>query len=70
VERAEPRERICRFQARLVVNRRLSAEHSDKEVRHYEIDLTGTGSAIAGDSIAVHATNDPTLVDALLSAFG
>ncbi|MGW0158148.1 diflavin oxidoreductase [Mycobacterium sp. NPDC003323] len=71
VERAEPRERNVAVTARLSVNRRLNSTDSDKEVRHYEIDLTGTGlSYQAGDSIAVHATNDPVLVRALLDEFG
>ncbi len=36
-----------------------------EEVRHFEVDLTGTGISYqsAGDSIAVHATNDPALVE-------
>jgi sulfite reductase (NADPH) flavoprotein alpha-component len=54
-----------------VVNRLLTAPTSDKEVRHYELDLTGSGIGYrAGDSIAVHATNDPALVDAVLSRLG
>ncbi|MGU3498936.1 diflavin oxidoreductase [Mycobacterium sp. C31M] len=71
VERAEPRDRNVPVTARLAVNRWLNATESDKEVRHFEIDLSGTGiSYHAGDSIAVHATNDPALVDSLLAAFG
>jgi sulfite reductase (NADPH) flavoprotein alpha-component len=59
------------FEARLVVNRRLNSPASDKEVRHYEVDLTGSGITYqAGDSIAVHATNDPALVDELLAQLG
>ena len=59
------------FEARLAVNRLLNARESDKEVRHYEIELAGSGiSYRTGDSIAVHATNDPTLVDAVLAALG
>lgn len=55
----------------LAVNRRLTATESDKEVRHYELDLTGSGiSYQAGDSLAVHATNDPELVAAILAALG
>lgn len=70
-ERAEPRERNVPVRARLAVNRWLNSTDSDKEVRHYEIDLTGTGITYqAGDSIAVHATNDPALVEALLGEFG
>lgn len=57
--------------ARLAVNRRLTTADSDKEVRHYEIDLPDCEFGyVAGDSIAVHPTNDPLLVDAILSALG
>lgn len=57
--------------ARLVVNRVLTAPGSDKEVRHYELDLTGSEIAYtAGDSLAVHATNDPSLVKAILAELG
>ena len=70
-ERAEPRERNVAAVARLAVNRWLNSTDSDKEVRHFEVDLTGTGITYhAGDSIAVHATNDPALVEALLSGLG
>ncbi|MFI2837669.1 sulfite reductase flavoprotein subunit alpha [Mycolicibacterium sp. PDY-3] len=70
-ERTEPRERNVPVRARLSVNRWLNSTASDKEVRHYEVDLTGTGITYqAGDSLAVHATNDPALVQALLAAFG
>lgn len=56
---------------RLVVNRLLTAPESDKEVRHYELDLAETGIAYqAGDSIAVHANNDPVLVEAILAQLG
>ncbi|MCF6390748.1 sulfite reductase flavoprotein subunit alpha [Mycobacterium sp. MBM] len=68
---AEPRERNVAVVARLAVNRWLNATVSDKEVRHFELDLTGTGITYqAGDSIAVHATNDPELVAALLAGLG
>lgn len=71
VERTETRERNVAVRARLAVNRWLNSTASDKEVRHFEIDLEGTGITYsAGDSIAVHATNDPALVDELLTAFG
>lgn len=59
------------FEARVMVNKLLTAPGSDKEVRHYELDLTGSGIAYAaGDSLAVHPTNDPALVDAILAEFG
>lgn len=68
---AEPpssRERNRPVDVRLAVNRLLTTPESDKEVRHYELDLADTGIAYhAGDSIAVHASNDPGLVDAVLS---
>jgi sulfite reductase (NADPH) flavoprotein alpha-component len=55
------------FPARLVQNVLLSKEGSDKEVRHYEIDLSGSGiEYTAGDSIAVQPVNDPALVELFL----
>jgi sulfite reductase (NADPH) flavoprotein alpha-component len=73
VQRAEHSgtDRIHPFEARLAVNRRLNSPASDKEVRHYEVDLTGSGIAYqAGNSIAVHATNDPALVEEILAQLG
>ncbi|MGV9796973.1 diflavin oxidoreductase [Mycobacterium sp. NPDC003449] len=65
------REKHLPVEVALSVNRLLNAPQSDKEVRHYELDLGGSGIAYrAGDSIAVHATNDPTLVAAILAHFG
>ncbi|GLE53638.1 diflavin oxidoreductase [Mycobacterium montefiorense] len=59
------------FEARIAVNRLLTTTESDKEVRHYEMDLFGSGIAYrTGDSIAVHASNDPLLVDEILSQLG
>ncbi|MEV0674431.1 sulfite reductase flavoprotein subunit alpha [Mycobacterium sp. NPDC050441] len=56
------------FGAALTANRLLTAAESDKEVRHYELDITGSGITYqAGDSLAVHATNDPRLVAAILA---
>lgn len=65
------RDRNQRFEATIVMNRLLSTPASDKEVRHYELDLSGSGITYsAGDSIAVHVSNDPALVDALLTELG
>ncbi|WP_454793442.1 diflavin oxidoreductase [Mycolicibacterium lutetiense] len=65
-----PQERNRPFGAALTVNRLLTATESDKEVRHYELDLTGSGITYqAGDSLAVHAINDPGLVAAILAEF-
>jgi sulfite reductase (NADPH) flavoprotein alpha-component len=66
-----PRERHEVVEAHLAVNRLLTAAGSGKEVRHYELDLAGSGMAYqAGDSLAVHATNDPALVELLLTELG
>ena len=55
------------FPARLVVKRRLTAETSEKETRHFEISLEGSGiSYEAGDALGVFPTNCPALVDELL----
>ncbi|GAB7070117.1 sulfite reductase flavoprotein subunit alpha [Mycobacterium hodleri] len=68
---APPRDRHLPVNARLTANRVLTAPASDREVRHYEIDVTGCEfDYTAGDSIAVHATNDPELVDAILAHYG
>jgi sulfite reductase (NADPH) flavoprotein alpha-component len=67
----QSRERHHQFDARIVVNQLLTAADSDREVRHYEVDFTGSGSSYqTGDSIAVHATNDPILVATLLAKLG
>jgi len=59
------------FPARLVVNRRLSGPQSEKDTRHFELDLTEWGlSYESGDSLAVYATNDPQLVDEVIHALG
>src|SRR4051812_6274452 len=55
------------FPAKLKVNRRLSTEDSEKETRHFELDLTGWGLSFeVGDSVAVYPTNDPALVDEIM----
>lgn len=59
------------FPAKLRVNRRLSTEESEKDTRHFELDLTNWGlSYEPGDSIAVYASNDPQLVDEIIRALG
>ena len=59
------------FPGRLLTNRRLSREGSGKDIRHYEIDLVGSGLRYeAGDSLGVYPENDPALVEELLTALG
>src|SRR6266513_42422 len=57
--------------AKRVVNRRLSSADSQKDTRHFEIDLTGWGLNFEpGDSVAIYPTNDPALVDDIIRALG
>src|SRR5437868_5343823 len=59
------------FPGKLVVNRRLSSDDSEKDTRHFEIDLTGWGLNFEpGDSVAIYPTNDPALVDEIIRALG
>lgn len=63
--------RLNPFPGKLLVNRRLSTEESEKDTRHFEIDLTNWGLSFEpGDSVAVYPTNDPPLVDEILRALG
>lgn len=55
------------FPARLVVNRRLTGEGSNKDTRHFEVSLAGSGLAYeVGDSMGVFCQNDPALVDEII----
>jgi len=66
-----PYSRSNPFPGKLVTNRLLSGPDSEKETRHFEINLKDWGLAFEpGDSIAVYATNDPALVDEILRALG
>jgi sulfite reductase (NADPH) flavoprotein alpha-component len=57
------------FPGRLLVNRRLNSPDSEKDTRHFEILLDGSGlSYEVGDSMAVYPTNDPDLVAEVLEA--
>ncbi len=56
------------FPGRLLVNRRLNPG-SNKDTRHFEIDLSGWGlTYTVGDSMAIYPTNDPALVNEILKA--
>jgi sulfite reductase (NADPH) flavoprotein alpha-component len=57
------------FPGRLLINRRLNNPGSEKDTRHFEISLEGSGiSYEVGDSMAVYPTNDPELVEEMLGA--
>ena len=59
------------FLARLVENRRLSAAESEKDTRHFVIDIAGSGFDYqAGDSLGVYPTNDAGAVAEVLAAVG
>lgn len=68
---ASPYTRTNPFPGKLVVNRSLCGEGSDKDTRHFEIDLTGWGlNYEVGDSMTVWPTNDPALVDEIIKTIG
>jgi sulfite reductase (NADPH) flavoprotein alpha-component len=68
---ALPYSRTNPFPARMLVNRRLSGPESEKDTRHFELDLTGWGLSFdVGDSVGVYPTNDPELVDEIIRALG
>jgi len=57
------------FPARLLVNEKLNTEGSEKETRHYEFSLAGSGLQYeVGDSMGIHPRNNPQLVQDLLDA--
>lgn len=59
------------YSARLVVNRRLNGEGSEKETRHYEVALEDSGLTYeAGDALGVFPINCPELVNDILGALG
>ncbi len=55
------------FAARLLTNRELTGAGSEKEVRHFEISLEGSGLTYeAGDALGVWPANCPSLASELL----
>jgi sulfite reductase (NADPH) flavoprotein alpha-component len=57
------------FAARVLANERLTAPSSHKDVRHLELDLSGSGlSYLPGDSLGVWPRNPPALVEQVLAA--
>jgi sulfite reductase (NADPH) flavoprotein alpha-component len=69
VPEVEPFSRNNPYPATLLVNRLLTGEGSNKEIRHFEIALEGSGLVYeAGDALGVQASNCPALVDELLEA--
>ncbi len=59
------------FPATLSVNRKLTGEGSNKDTRHFEIALSGSGLAYeVGDSLGVFPKNDAELVEGILKNQG
>lgn len=59
------------FPARLITNRRLNTVGSEKETRHFEISLEGSGlNYEAGDALGVWPTNCSELVEEILRVLG
>jgi len=68
---AGPYTRANPFPAKLAVNRSLCGGDSEKDTRHFELDLKGWGlNYEVGDSMTVWPTNDPSLVDELVGMIG
>ena len=68
---ASPYTRSNPFPGKLIVNRRLSGPESEKDTRHFEIDLRSWELSFeVGDSVAVYPTNDPELVNEIIRAIG
>src|SRR6201997_911537 len=68
---AAPYTRTNPFPAKLAVNRSLCGEGSEKDTRHFELDLKGWGlNYEVGDSMTVWPTNDPALVDEIIQKIG
>ena len=59
------------FAAKITENILLSGEQSNKEIRHFEIDLEGSDiKYLVGDSVNIFPANDPMLVDNILKKIG
>lgn len=62
-----PYTRTNPFPAKLAVNRSLCGGGSEKDTRHFELDLTNWGfNYEVGDSMTVWPTNDPALIDEII----
>lgn len=57
------------FPAKLLTNRLLNAEDSERDTRHFEFSLEGSGMSYeVGDVLGVYGKNDPMLVDEVIEA--
>jgi len=59
------------FQAKLIANINLNAQHSSKDTRHIGFSLAGSGlSYEVGDALGVFVKNCPEVVDSVIAAHG
>lgn len=59
------------FPAKQTENRRISSTASQKETRHFVIDIAGSGLTYkCGDSLGVFPTNEASTVDGVIAALG
>ncbi|WP_433942932.1 assimilatory sulfite reductase (NADPH) flavoprotein subunit [Paenibacillus sp. SN-8-1] len=59
------------FRAEVLENLNLNGRGSDRETRHIELSLEGSGLQYEpGDSLGIYPENHPRLVDELIEAFG
>lgn len=59
------------FPSKLEVNRKLTLEGSEKDTRHFELSLAGSGLKYeVGDSLGVFPKNNPELVSLVLKRLG
>ncbi|MEY4476292.1 MAG: hypothetical protein RL248_2059 [Pseudomonadota bacterium] len=65
---SSPYSKTAPLTARLSVQQKITGRNSEKDVRHIEIDLGGSGLRYQpGDALGVWFDNDPALVDELLA---
>lgn len=65
-----PYSRTNPFKAEVLENLNLNGRGSNKETRHLELSLEGSGLTYEpGDSLGIYPENDPELVDLLLNEF-
>jgi sulfite reductase (NADPH) flavoprotein alpha-component len=66
---ALPYSRKNPFPAKLLISQTLTLSGSEKETRHYEFSLAGSGMQYEpGDSMGIFAKNNPKLVEEILQA--
>ena len=56
--------------ARIVVNRELHSDESDRSCRHIEIETNGVLAYEVGDHVGIFAENDPAMVEHVAKRLG